>query len=141
MDWRTKKLAELELPIRMWNVFKNNDFETIADVLALDEGELLRLPNFGRKSLNEFIAIIAPMGLRIAGRSKRYVGLTISRILAENIQARAFVSGRSLEAEALAILTDAVGIDTGPNPKSLVERIEALERALTGSDQHQEGSS
>lgn len=127
-DYLDTPLGELEIPIRMWNCFKNAGFKTIRDVLSNDEGELLRIPNFGRKSINEFNEIIRPHGLQIAGRSKRYVGLSISRDVYERIKVRALANNRSVESEAIDLLSSAVRDDG--EVISVIARLDRLEAVV-----------
>ena len=48
-----KKVDELELSVRSANCLKNDNIVYIGDLIQKSEGEMLRTPNFGRKSLNE----------------------------------------------------------------------------------------
>ena len=47
------KVDELELSARSMNCLKSNEINYIGDLVQRSEGELLRTPNFGRKSLKE----------------------------------------------------------------------------------------
>jgi hypothetical protein len=58
-----KKVDELDLSIRSANCLRNDDIIYVGDLVQKTEGELLRTPNFGRKSLNEIKAVLAQMGL------------------------------------------------------------------------------
>jgi hypothetical protein len=46
-------LDRLELTVRVINCAKNNNLRTVGDVRAVSDTDLLRLPNFGRRSLQE----------------------------------------------------------------------------------------
>ena len=48
-----KKVDELELSVRSANCLKNDNIVYIGDLIQKTEAEMLRTPNFGRKSLNE----------------------------------------------------------------------------------------
>src|SRR5215468_3172265 len=48
-----KKVDELELSVRSANCLKNDNIVYIGDLVQKSEAEMLRTPNFGRKSLNE----------------------------------------------------------------------------------------
>ena len=60
-----KKVDELELSVRSANCLKNDNIVYIGDLIQKSEGEMLRTPNFGRKSLNEIKEVLASMGLHL----------------------------------------------------------------------------
>ncbi len=60
-----KKVDELELSVRSANCLKNDNIVYIGDLIQKSEGEMLRTPNFGRKSLNEIKEVLAQMGLHL----------------------------------------------------------------------------
>jgi DNA-directed RNA polymerase alpha subunit len=57
------KVDELELPVRIASVLRHENIETLGDVCKRSEAELLRYPNFGRKSLDELKGILRDHGL------------------------------------------------------------------------------
>lgn len=59
-----RKVDELELSVRSQNCLKNDNIVYIGDLVRKTEGEMLKTPNFGRKSLNEIKEVLASMGLR-----------------------------------------------------------------------------
>ncbi len=59
-----KKVDELELSVRSANCLKNDNIVYIGDLVRKTEAEMLKTPNFGRKSLNEIKEVLASMGLR-----------------------------------------------------------------------------
>lgn len=59
-----KKVDELELSVRSQNCLKNDNIVYIGDLVQKSESEMLKTPNFGRKSLNEIKEVLATMGLR-----------------------------------------------------------------------------
>ncbi|MFN7400785.1 MAG: DNA-directed RNA polymerase subunit alpha [Alphaproteobacteria bacterium] len=59
-----KKVDELELSVRSANCLKNDNIVYIGDLVQKSESEMLKTPNFGRKSLNEIKEVLATMGLR-----------------------------------------------------------------------------
>src|SRR5258708_3508706 len=60
-----KKVDELELSVRSANCLKNDNIVYIGDLVQKSEAEMLRTPNFGRKSLNEIKEVLARMGLHL----------------------------------------------------------------------------
>lgn len=59
-----KKVDELELSVRSANCLKNDNILYIGDLIKKSEPEMLRTPNFGRKSLNEIKLVLNSMGLK-----------------------------------------------------------------------------
>jgi DNA-directed RNA polymerase subunit alpha len=72
-----KKVDELELSVRSANCLKNDNIVYIGDLIQKSESEMLRTPNFGRKSLNEIKEVLASMGL--------HLGMEVSDWPPENI--------------------------------------------------------
>lgn len=60
-----KKVEELELSVRSANCLKNDNIVYIGDLVQKSESEMLRTPNFGRKSLNEIKEVLSVMGLHL----------------------------------------------------------------------------
>ena len=58
-----RKVEELELSVRSANCLKNDNIVYIGDLVQKTESEMLRTPNFGRKSLNEIKEVLSQMGL------------------------------------------------------------------------------
>jgi DNA-directed RNA polymerase subunit alpha len=73
-----RKVDELELSVRSANCLKNDNITYIGDLVLKTEQEMLRTPNFGRKSLNEIKEVLASMGL--------HLGMQIANWPPENIQ-------------------------------------------------------
>ncbi len=73
-----KKVDELELSVRSANCLKNDNIVYIGDLIQKTEAEMLRTPNFGRKSLNEIKEVLAGMGLGL--------GMTVPGWPPENIE-------------------------------------------------------
>ena len=72
-----RKVDELELSVRSMNCLKNDNIIYIGDLVQKSEGEMLRTPNFGRKSLNEIKEVLTGMSL--------YLGMEIPKWPPENI--------------------------------------------------------
>ncbi|MAF97827.1 MAG: DNA-directed RNA polymerase subunit alpha [Micavibrio sp.] len=60
-----KKVDELELSVRSANCLKNDNIVYIGDLVQKSESDMLRTPNFGRKSLNEIKEVLSIMGLHL----------------------------------------------------------------------------
>ena len=60
-----RKVDELELSVRSANCLKNDNIVYIGDLVQKSEAEMLRTPNFGRKSLNEIKEVLTQMGLHL----------------------------------------------------------------------------
>ncbi len=60
-----RKVDELELSVRSANCLKNDNIVYIGDLVQKSEAEMLRTPNFGRKSLNEIKEVLSTMGLHL----------------------------------------------------------------------------
>ena len=73
-----RKVDELELSVRSANCLKNDNIIYIGDLVQHSEAEMLRTPNFGRKSLNEIKDVLAGMGL--------YLGMELTDWPPENIE-------------------------------------------------------
>jgi DNA-directed RNA polymerase subunit alpha len=60
-----RKVDELELSVRSANCLKNDDIVYIGDLVQKTEAEMLKTPNFGRKSLNEIKEVLDEMALNL----------------------------------------------------------------------------
>ena len=60
-----KRVEELELSVRSMNCLKNDNIIYIGDLVQKSESEMLRTPNFGRKSLNEIKEVLQQMELNL----------------------------------------------------------------------------
>jgi len=73
-----RKVDELELSVRSANCLRNDNIVYIGDLVQKSENDMLRTPNFGRKSLNEIREILMSLGLNL--------GMDISDWPPENIE-------------------------------------------------------
>ena len=73
-----RKVDELELSVRSANCLKNDNIVYIGDLVQKSEQEMLRTPNFGRKSLNEIKEVLSSMGLAL--------GMSVTGWPPENIE-------------------------------------------------------
>src|SRR3989449_9687604 len=60
-------IEELELGVRSYNCLKRVGIETIGDLTSKSDGELVAIPNFGRKSIEEVRGALAAHGLTLKG--------------------------------------------------------------------------
>ncbi|MBF0095895.1 MAG: DNA-directed RNA polymerase subunit alpha [Magnetococcales bacterium] len=60
-----RKVDELELSVRSANCLKNDEIVYIGDLVQKTEAEMLKTPNFGRKSLNEIKEVLEEMDLSL----------------------------------------------------------------------------
>ena len=60
-----KKVEDLELSVRSANCLQSENITYIGDLVKKSEYEMLRTPNFGRKSLNEIKEVLSEMGLKL----------------------------------------------------------------------------
>lgn len=58
-------IDELALTTRAHNGLLNDNILTVGQLVAMEERELLRLPNFGKKSLAEIVQALAEHGLTL----------------------------------------------------------------------------
>ena len=63
-NYLNKKVEELELSIRSMNALKMGNINTVSDIIESGQSSLLRLPNFGKKSLNDIQFALDSMGLK-----------------------------------------------------------------------------
>jgi DNA-directed RNA polymerase subunit alpha len=73
-----RKVDELELSVRSANCLKNDNIIYIGDLVQKTEADMLRTPNFGRKSLNEIKEVLSGMGL--------HLGMDVEEWPPENIE-------------------------------------------------------
>ena len=73
-----RKVEELELSVRSMNCLRNDNIIYIGDLVQKTETEMLRTPNFGRKSLNEIKEVLGVMSL--------YLGMEVPNWPPENIE-------------------------------------------------------
>lgn len=60
-----RKVEDMELSVRSANCLKNDNLRYIGDLVQKTESEMLRTPNFGRKSLNEIKELLAVYDLHL----------------------------------------------------------------------------
>lgn len=73
-----KRVDDLELSVRSMNCLKGDNIVYLGDLVRRTEAEMLKTPNFGRKSLNEIKAVLMDYGLTF--------GMSIADWPPENIE-------------------------------------------------------
>lgn len=66
-EYDDRLIEELELSVRSYNCLKREGIETIGDLISRSESELLNIPNFGKKSIDEVRERLARHGLKLRG--------------------------------------------------------------------------
>ncbi len=61
-----RRLDEFELSPATTNALKGNEIVTLGDLICRTESEMLRIPGFGRRSLNEIKVVLQSLGLSFA---------------------------------------------------------------------------
>ncbi len=67
-EYLNKSIEELTLSVRSYNCLMNARIETIGDLVLKTESEMMKVKNFGRKSLEEINALLEPKGLHLGMR-------------------------------------------------------------------------
>ena len=67
-----RKVEELELSVRSANCLKNDNIVYIGDLVQKSENDMMKTPNFGRKSLNEIKEVLAAMQLHLGMETKMW---------------------------------------------------------------------
>lgn len=62
-QYLSRSIDDLELSVRAYNCLKNANIHTIRDLVQRSENDMLKMKNFGRKSLNEVKEVLVGMGL------------------------------------------------------------------------------
>jgi DNA-directed RNA polymerase subunit alpha len=67
-----QKLIDMDLSVRALNCLKSADIETMGDLVAIHKSDLLKLRNFGRKSLTELEELVKSRGLEFGMNVAKY---------------------------------------------------------------------
>lgn len=130
-DKLNMRLADLELSARtLWSL-AHCGISTVGDVAKRDEHELLRVPNFGRKSLNELREVFETLGIRMKlTPPRRYISCRVDDQIHDKLILLCRASGKSIEAEIEAMVVSAV--KDIPHVGELAVRLDRLEHAVFG---------
>jgi len=63
-----KPVAELPVSVRAFNGLQNADIKYVGELVQRSESDMLKIKNFGRKSLNEIKEVLTDMGLLLGMR-------------------------------------------------------------------------
>ena len=72
-----RRVEELELSVRSMNCLKNENIVYVGDLVQISEDDMMKTPNFGRKSLDEIKHVLRSMNL--------FLGMTLPYWPPENI--------------------------------------------------------
>ena len=82
-----KKVDDLELSVRSQNCLQNDNIAYIGDLVKKTEAEMLRTPNFGKKSLNEIKEVLSAMdlkfGMEVSGWPPKDIDLVAKSYLSD----------------------------------------------------------
>ena len=98
------RVDELELSVRTMNCLKSEGVRTIQDLITKSEVELIRAPNFGRKSLKEVKEILRPFGLHLRDTVILSVEEQMTRAMARARAAKVAYAEAVLEVQRIAKL-------------------------------------
>ena len=70
-----------ELSTRVKNSLANDDITTVGAAKALSDGELMRMPNFGKVSLAELRAVVGPNSGKAACDPYSYLAKTVVALI------------------------------------------------------------
>ena len=66
------KLSDMGLSVRAYNCLKAADIDTFADLVSYSKNELMKIRNFGKKSLNEIDQLVEKMKLQFGMDVRKY---------------------------------------------------------------------
>jgi Bacterial RNA polymerase, alpha chain C terminal domain len=69
------EIAEMSFSVRSQGCLRNESIQYVGQLVSYTEAQLLRTPNFGRKSLNEIKEVLSFHGVRLGMEVEHYPGL------------------------------------------------------------------
>ena len=76
-----KKVCDLELSVRSHNCLKNDNITYIGDLVVKSESQMLKTPNFGKKSLNEIKDLLSDLGLKFGMKIENWPHENIEELI------------------------------------------------------------
>jgi hypothetical protein len=93
---------ELEVPVRVANCLKNMGVRTVGQLTAMSEAELLRSPNFGRRSLNQLKQVLDEYGVELKNTHVLDIEQRMNHALSRARAAKVAYAEAALEVQRLA---------------------------------------
>jgi len=81
-----RKVSDLELSVRSQNCLRNDNIVYIGDLVVKSETEMLKTPNFGKKSLNEIKDLLERMNLKFAMDVKMWPPKNLEELVKKHLE-------------------------------------------------------
>jgi len=78
-----KKVSDLELSVRSQNCLKNDNIVYIGDLVIKTEAQMLKTPNFGKKSLNEIKELLSEINLKFGMEVENWPPENMEELIAD----------------------------------------------------------
>ena len=95
---------ELSVPTRVANCLKNEGIRTVGQLIAMSEAELLRRPNFGRRSLNQLKQVLDEYGVALKNVEVSDIERRINHAMSRARAAKVAYAEAALEIQRLVKL-------------------------------------
>jgi hypothetical protein len=93
---------ELEVPVRVANMMKFMNIRTVGQLATMSEAELLRLPNFGRRSLQQLKQALDEYGVELESSEILDMEQQMKRAMARARAAKVAYAEAALEVQRIA---------------------------------------
>jgi hypothetical protein len=97
-------VEELEFSVRSLNCFCNEGIRTLRDIITKSEGDLLRIPNFGRKTLHEVKELLGLFELELSKTTPLRIEEQMTHAMARIRAAKVAYAEAVLEVQRIAKL-------------------------------------
>jgi len=105
-------VEELEFSVRPLNCFCNEGIHTLRDIITKSEADLLRIPNFGRKSLHEVNELLGLFGLELRKTNSLTIEEEMTHAMARIRAAKVAYAEAVLEVQRIAkLMPDALTLE------------------------------